>query len=204
MYLIPFATSLGELFFMPNLISSVPLLEVLVENSGKFLLYNGQNTKWDAFSKNKKVMVITCLDDGNDNKGYCEFDASIYDKGKTISLVPGQNLAQFIDKDQTGAFKILYKGALELLSVHVEIMIHSGEATFKGDFSPDYPTTLTEKLGQYATATTYLLGNKVFIYFDLKRYSYDSLYIKYKAIKNTINNISFNNEKSSHSLNSTS
>ena len=156
-----------------------------VENSGKFLLYNGKNTKWEAFSKNKKVMVITCLDDGNDNKGYCEFDASIYDKGKTISLVPGQNLAQFIDQGQTGAFKILYKGALELLSVHVEIMIHSGEATFKGDFSPDYPTTLTEKLGQYATATTYLLGNKVFIYFDLKRYSYDSLYIKYKAIKNT-------------------
>ena len=71
-------------------------------------------------------------------------------------------------------------------------MIHSGEATFKGDFSPDYyPEVLQESLGQYQTATTYILSNKVFIYFDLKRYPFDALYVKYKAIKNTFFTIKY-------------
>ena len=162
----------------------------LIENSGKYILYDRKTEGWSAFEKNKKVMVITCVDDGNDEKGFCEFDTSIYSGSDTITLVEGQNLAQYAEKDKSATFKIFYKGAIELHSVAVEIMIHSGEAIFRGDFSPDY-ISLTDNLGQNVEATTYILANKNFIYFDLKRYAFDSLYVKYKAIKNTFFTIKY-------------
>ena len=164
----------------------------LVDNSGKFLLYDSIiNKGWDSFDKNKKVMVITCLDDGNDEKGYCQFDLSIYNKNETVTLIENQNYAKYVEKGHKGVFQIYYKGGINLLSAFVEIMVHSGEVTFKGDFSPYFTDSSTESSEQYASATTYILANKIFIYFDLKRFNYESFFVKYTAIKNSFFTIKY-------------
>ena len=62
-----------------------------VTNTGKFMLYDrkfdDEDSDIEDFGPKKKVMVITCLDDGNDDKGYCEFDAAVYTKNSVINLI---------------------------------------------------------------------------------------------------------------------
>ena len=156
-----------------------------VTNTGKFYLYDRTFDKdekdIEAFGPKKKVMVITCLDDGNTDAGYCEFDAAIYTKNSVINLVENEHFAKYVTQGETGTFQMNFNGAVKLLSLGVEIMVHSGEVIFDGSTSDEYG----EK------PTKYILSNKVFLHFQLNRHKFTNVYVKYTAIKNSFFTIKY-------------
>ena len=166
----------------------------LVENTGKILLYDRPIEKTvGALDKEKTVMVVTCLDDGNDQEGYCEFDTSIYALKQTITLVENQNFAKYALKDEKGTFKIDFKGAVKLMSVSVEIMIHSGEVLFsENNFeNGDLGQSKLTGFGDGPQIKKYILPNKVLIIFDLHNSIYENLLVFYLAIKNSFFTIKY-------------
>ena len=152
----------------------------IISSIGKISLYDRKLKKnQDAFDKNKKVFVISCLDDDIDGLGYCELDTSFYYANQEITLVNGEQMAKFVPKEQEGQFRIYFNGALELESVGVEIMIHNGEILFEGKISEE------GKLGELPTVNKYILSNKVFFYYQLYRNTVENLFIEYKTIKDS-------------------
>ena len=156
-----------------------------VTNTGKFYLYNREFGEKDedmqAFSLKKKVMVITCIDDGNTDGGYCEFDAAIYTNKSVINLIENEQFAKYVKKGEEGTFQMNFNGAVKLLSLGVEIMVHSGEVIFDGS---------TSDVGS-EKPTKYILSNKVFFHFHLYRHKYSNVYVKYTAIKNSFFTIKY-------------
>ena len=122
-----------------------------------------------VFDEVKQIMVVKCVDDGSDEKGYCEFDASINAKGQTINLIEGENFEKYVIKNETGKFKIDFKKAMHLKNVGVEIMIHTGEIIFDGEASASY--------SQSPTITKYL-----YVMF---------LYVNFRSIKNSFFTIKY-------------
>ena len=153
---------------------------------GKISLYDRKIERTqDPLDKQKKVFVITCLDDGNDEKGYCEFDTYFYYQDQTITLVNGENMAKYVERGKEGEFKVFFNGALKLEAVGVEIMVHNGEILFEGKQYDEY------HLGEFATVNKYLLSNKVFLYYQMYRESFEYIYVKYKAIKDSFFTIKY-------------
>ena len=153
----------------------------MVRNTGKISIYDQIIDKtMDVFDQNKKLMVITCADDGSDLTGYCEFDTSINYKGQDIYLIENENMAKYAVKNEIGKFKIDFKSAVKISHVGVEIMIHTGEVIFDSETSTTSPLF-----------TKYLLSNKVFFDFDLKQDIADSMYVTFKAIKNSFFTIKY-------------
>ena len=149
----------------------------LVRNTGKMSVYDREiNKTIEAFDKEKIVMVVKCVDDGNDEEGYCEFDTSVNQKSKNITLVQGENFAKYAIPKEEGTFQIQFNKAFKLLSVGVEIMIHTGEVLFEG-------SAVGESGDSDFTVTKYNLANKVFINFDLKRELIETIYVNFHAIK---------------------
>ena len=161
----------------------IPKMES-VSNTGKFYLYDRKvENDIEVFGKNKKVMVIKCLDDGNADEGYCEFDAAVYTKKSVINLIEKEQFAKYVMKGDTGTFQMNFNGAVKLLSLGVEIMVHSGEVTFEGKTS--------DELGENPSVTKYILSNKVFLHFKLYRHKLSKVKVEYNAIKNSFFTIKF-------------
>ena len=153
----------------------------MVRNTGKISIYDQIIDKPMAvFDQNKKLMVIKCVDDGSDQSGYCEFDITINYKGQDIYLIEGENRAKYAIQGETGKFLIDFKNAVKLSNVGVEIMVHTGEVTF------DSVTSLTSPF-----FTKYLLSNKVFFDFDLKKETCGIIEVSFKAIKNSFFTIKY-------------
>ena len=167
----------------------------LISSIGKISLYDRALEKnQDALDKNKKVFVISCLDDGNDGLGYCEFDMEFYYNTQTITLINGEHMAKYVPKGQQGEFKIFFNGAIKLDSVGVEIMIHNGEILFTGNVYDE------GKLGELPVVTKYILSNKVFFYYQLYREEIENLFIRYKAIKDSFFTIKYLYKKAGSSI----
>ena len=161
----------------------------LVQNFGKILLYDKPIEKTEgALDKEKTVMVVTCLDDDDKEKGYCEFDTSFNTLKQTITLVENENFAKFAIKDETGSFLIDFKGGFKLMSVSVEIMIHSGEVLF----SDSMISEKAPKLKEAPNIKKYILSNKVLMTFDLYDYYFENLLVFYQAMKNSFFTIKYN------------
>ena len=153
-----------------------------VANTGKFYLYDRKvENDIEVFGHKKKVMVIQCIDDGNYDNGYCEFDAAVYTKNSVINLVEKEQFAKYVLKGDKGIFQMNFNGAVKLLSVGVEIMIHSGEVIFDESTSDE---------GSEAP-TKYILSNKVFLHFNLYRHKYTNINVVYTAIKNSFFTIKY-------------
>ena len=145
----------------------------------------------ESLDQSKTIMLIKCVDDGNDNDGYCEFDASIFKKSQRITLIQDENFAKYVVQGEKGSFLLFFNMATKLYNVGVEIMIHSGEVLFEGSKNLNAEKT---GLGDEEGVTKYLFSNKVFIDFNLESQMIGSLIVSYKALKNsffTIKYISF-------------
>ena len=152
----------------------------LISSIGKMSLYDRKLEKTqDALDINKKVFVISCLEDDSDNTGYCEFDMTFYYTTQTITLINGEHMAKYVPKGREGEFKIYFNGAIQLESVGVEIMIHNGEILFEGKLYDE------GKLGELPEVNKYILSNKVFFFYKLYKEKKENLFIKYKAIKDS-------------------
>ena len=164
----------------------------LVRNTGKISIYDRKIEKTTAvFEQNKKVILIKCLDDGNDEQGYCEYDILVNVKGNPITLLEDENYAKYAIKGEEGKFRIDFKNAIKLSNVGVEIMVHSGEATFEGTTDLDLMGSQSNESNELPSVTKYILSNKVFINFELFRQTASVLTVKYKAIKNSFFTIKY-------------
>ena len=180
MYMADCTTFPNCIFNMTKDIEDPQKLQI-VRNTGKISIYDQIIDKsMEVFDKNKKLMVIKCVDDGSDQTGYCEFDTSINYKGQDVYLVEGENMAKYVIQGETGKFKIDFKNAVKLSNVGVEIMIHTGEVIF------DSVTSLTSPF-----FTKYLLSNKVFFDFDLNKETCGIIEVSFKAIKNSFFTIKY-------------
>ena len=178
--------------FETNFEEELPDGMELVRNTGKIAIYDRKVPKtMEALDQSKTIMLIKCVDDGNDNDGYCEFDASIFKKSQRITLIQDENFAKYVVQGEKGSFLLFFNMATKLYNVGVEIMIHSGEVLFEGSKNLNAEKT---GLGDEEGVTKYLLSNKVFIDFNLESQMIGSLIVSYKALKNsffTIKYISF-------------
>ena len=153
---------------------------------GKISLYDRKMEKsQEALDKTKKVFVITCLDDGNDKQGYCEFDTYFNYEDQKITLVNGETMAKYVEKGKKGQFQIFFNGALRLENVAVEIMVHNGEILFEGK-------TIEKGLfGEVSEIDKYILSNKVLIFYRLYREKTEYLFVEYEAIKDSFFTIKY-------------
>ena len=164
-----------------------------VRYMGKLAIYDRPIEKTiEALDKNKRGILVTCIEDDNYSSRFCEFDISYIQRGEITTLIEGENSAKYILKGETGKIKIDLLNAFELKSVRVDIMIHTGEAIFEGGFSPD---SSVEDTDQNSRIEKYILVNKVFFMFDLEALNVDYLFVTYKAIKNTFFTIKYSYQK---------
>ena len=160
-----------------------------IRNTGKIALYDRKIEKTtEAFESKQKLMLIKCVDEGDDEKGYCEYDILISPKGKAITLFEGENYAKYVVKGEEGKIRIDFKNSIKLSNVGAEIMIHSGEVLFEGTTDVN---GLSAESNELPTVTKYILSNKVFINFELYGQTCSVLTVKFKAIKNSFFTIKY-------------
>ena len=144
-----------------------------------------------ALDSKKYVMIAFCSDDNNENEGYCEFDTSITTPSKEIPLVENEEYSKYVLKNEKGNFLIDLKGGKKIQRLTIDIMIYSGDISFKVQgFEDNYNLKLKAEEIEI-TYYKYYLANKIFYHFNLAQLIYDSFKIEYKAQLNSFFTIKY-------------
>ena len=177
----------------PNCIYSTDSLKskTKVKRINKMSIYEAEvKSEIEALDSRKQVMIVYCRDDDNENNGYCEFEASIAPVAQTISLVENEKFYKYVIKGDKGTLKFDFKGGMKIQRFTLDIMVHSGDVTFKlNSFS-----TKSNKLGGEQVDIShykYFLSNKIFYHVNLAQLAFDSLEMDYSAELNSFFTIQF-------------
>jgi hypothetical protein len=135
-----------------------------------------------TIGREKNVIVVQCLDDDNENNGYCLFETSVFKKGETINLVPNEKLSYYAVKEEKGYFKLNIGEEVTLQELKVDIMIFSGDVSFN----------LKESDSNEFSYHKYYLSNKVYFQFDLTNSKFTEFNIEYSASLNSFFTIQYN------------
>jgi len=165
-----------------------------VKNTNKMSVWDTTVEKsgaYEALDSKKPVMIVHCLDGDNEDKGYCEFDTSIFTQGQTITLLEDEKLSKFVLKGETGTFKIDLKGGIQIQRITVDIMVFSGDVSFNVKESAD--SLKAGKLGEDIDLNyfKYYLANKVFFHFNFAQLQLYDLEIEFKADLNSFFTIQY-------------
>ena len=146
---------------------------------------------YDALDAKKPVMVVFCKDGDNEDKGYCEFETSIFTQGQTISLVENEKFSKFVLKGETGTFKIDLKGGIQIQRITVDIMIFSGDVNFKVKDSSS--SLKSGKLGEDIDLNyfKYYLSNKIFFHFNFAQLQLYDVELEFTAELNSFFTIQY-------------
>ena len=144
----------------------------------------------NALHSVKNIMIIYCKDDDNEDKGYCEFESSIFNQKGDITLVEDEKFSKYVLKNDKGRFKIDLKKAVKIQRLTIDIMIFSGDVSFNVQ-NPVSNTNdkLEEEIEFYHYK--YYLSNKIFYHFNLAQTAIDSLTIEYTAELNSFFTIQY-------------
>ena len=134
-----------------------------------------------TIGREKNVIVVQCLDDDNENNGYCLFETSVFKKGETINLVPNEKLSYYAVKEEKGYFKLNIGEEVTLQELKVDIMIFSGDVSFN----------LKESYSNEFSYHKYYLSNKVYFQFDLTNSKFTEFNIEYSASLNSFFTIQY-------------
>ena len=148
----------------------------------KMASYNKDLSRaYSALNSRKLVMVVFCNDDGNDKKGYCEVESSIFTSGSTITLVENEEFSKFVLEGEKGSFRLDFKGGVELRRLSIDIMVYSGDVRFNVN-APSIPDDEdTDDFSSYK----YYLSNKIYYHYNLARTSINDITIDYVAEHNS-------------------
>jgi len=153
-----------------------------VQSIGNVAVYEREiNKTMEPFDLNKKVIVVKCLNIGNDSEEYCEFDLSLFTKGQTINLREDEYFAKFVQKDEEGTFRVNFYDSLIPTLIKVEIMVYSGEVIFEGKRAD----------GSSFDGYDYIMANKILFDFNNKYEEYYSMLVNYKAMRNSFFTIKY-------------
>ena len=118
----------------PNCIYSIKDFENMIKPKrlNRMTIYEKRiNRNLNALDPYKYIMLVYCKDDGNDNKGYCEFETSINTIGKEKTLVENEKYSKHVLKGEKGFLRIDFKGGMRIQRLTIDIMIYSGDVIFK-------------------------------------------------------------------------
>ena len=159
-------------YIKPKRTNKNTIWEASIENTGTY----------ETLDSSKYVMIVHCKDDDNEEKGYCEFETSIFTQSQTITLVENEKFAKMVLKGDTGVFKADLKGGIQIQRLTIDIMILSGDVSFNVKDSSNKLSS--GKLGEDIDLNyfKYYLSNKVFFHFNfaqLKLYEVEFFTIQY-------------------------
>ena len=142
----------------------------------------GQIEDTKPLSNEKQVMYVFCRDDDNAGSGYCEFETLFMSLNDVIDLVEDETFGQYLIKDDKGSFKISLENDSTWRTLNIDIMVHSGDASF--DISSDSGSVVAKK---------YYLSNKVYYKVESEENNdLSNIIISYKASLNSYFTIRWN------------
>ena len=182
---------IGDCHFYPECHYSEEGLNNLYENknTNQMTIWTTTDGKSSAIGSEKYVIVAHCVDDDNDNNGYCEFETSIFNKGQNIILIENEKFSKYVVSEEKGVFIADLQGQREVQSLTFDIMIFSGDVSFSvREISPN-----TEKKNEdiQISYNKYYLSNKIFININLARLKIDQIIVDYKAEINSFFTIQY-------------
>ena len=149
------------------------------KNTNQMSIWSTKDDKSSSIGNEKFVIVAHCLDDDNENNGFCEFETSIFSKGQAITLIENEKFSKYVISEETGSFIADFQNAKIIQRVTFDIMIFSGDVTF----------TVNENV--HANYDKYYLSNKIFIHFTLGQTVIDKIIINYTAEINSFFTIQY-------------
>ena len=153
---------------------------------------NAQTDGYETLDSTKYVMIVHCKDSDNEEKGYCEFDTSIFTLTQTITLVENEKFAKYVNKeDAAGTFKIDLKGGIQIQRLTVDIMVFSGDVNFNVKESSNKLSS--GKLGEDIDLNyiKYYLSNKIFFHFNFAQLNIFEVELEFKAELNSFFTIQY-------------
>ena len=175
---------IGDCRFYPDCHYSEQALGNLIEtkNTNQMTIWTTTDSKSSAIGREKYVIVAHCIDDDNDNNGYCEFETSIFNKGQNIFLIENEKFSKFVVSGEKGVFIADLQNQKEVQSLTFDIMIFSGDVTFSvRDTSQDIQISYNK----------YYLSNKIFININLGREKIGQIIVDYTAKINSFFTIQY-------------
>ena len=175
----------------PNCHTQESQLANLVEpkNINQMYIWTTFEDKSSAIGNEKYIIVAQCLDDDNENNGFCEFETSIVSKGQDITLIENEEFSKFVINEEKGSFIANLQNGVYLQRLTFDIIIHSGDVTFTvRDKNTNKKLSIDEDQISY---TKYYLSNKIFIHFIFKYTTIDNIIIDYEAITNSFFTIKY-------------
>ena len=132
-------------------------------------------------NEKKKVLIIYCKDDGNDNKGYCEVETSAYTQGKEVTLVEKEEFYKYVTKEERGSFRLDLKSAVDIIRLSIDIMIFTGDVTFD---------IKNQELFSYNNYK-YYLSNKIHYHYSINKKAFETINVEYAAQLNSFFSIKY-------------
>ena len=142
------------------------------KNTNQMSIWTTMEDKSSAIGSDKYVIVAQCLDDDNDNNGYCEFETSIFSRGQNITLIENEKFSKFCLNDENGYIIADLQRGRQVQRLTFDIMTFSGDITFNVKET-------------FITYDKYYLANKIFIYINLGQSNIEKITIEYTAITNS-------------------
>ena len=172
---------IGDCRTYPNCIYTKEGLDNLYDpkNINQMSIWTATIDKSSAIGTEKFVIVAQCLDDDNENNGYCEFETSIFSKGQDITLVENEKFSKFVVNEEKGSFIADFHESIIIQRITFDIMIFSGDVSF------------TVKDDTYQNYVKYYLSNKIFIHFTLGQSTIEKIIIDYTAQLNSFFTIQY-------------
>ena len=173
---------IGDCRNYPNCHYNVNELENLIAPKAinKMAIWTTETDKSSVIGREKYVIVAYCEDDGNDENEFCEFETSIFSKSQDIYLGENEKFSKYVIAGEKGKFIIDLPGVRQMKSLTVDIMLFSGDVTFKTNLDIEYGIK------------KYYLSNKICYEISfLDNFSIDSMIIEYYAEINSFFNIQY-------------
>ncbi len=159
------------------------------KSTNQMTVWTTESDLSSTIGNEKNLIVVQCLDDDNENNGYCIFETSIINKGDVIPLVLDEKFSHYVLEGEKGTFKLNLGVGVKVQRLTVDIMIFSGDVSFNVKESLKNEKLKDEEI--QINYHKYLLSNKVFFLFNLAQLSLIELNIEYTASLNSFFTIQF-------------
>ena len=154
----------------------------------KMTIWTTETDKSTTIGNEKYVIVAYCADGDNESNEFCEFETSIFQKGKDIYLIENEKFSKYLIAGEQGNLIVDLQGVRQVQTLNIDIMIFSGDITFNS-----YEKTTSGSLGEDTKNyfDKYYLSNKIFYHINLGQKKPKQIIVDYKAELNSFFTIKF-------------
>ena len=143
----------------------------------------------EAISSEKTIIIVECVDDDNNNSGYCDLEVSFTTLSDEIELIENDSFGQLVLKNDIGIYKIGLEEYSNINTVDIDIMILSGDINF----------SLKSRTAELYY-NKYYLSNKIYFQIPMEdNNEISEIIIEYKTTLNSYFTIKWNANRKSNS-----